>query len=88
MVVLRDEYLPKIVEYFKKNMAKGYKIDQLKFALISQGQSRVLIDKAMEVVQKEIQDKAAEKPKMFEQPKVEVIEEEPRKKGFFSRLFG
>jgi hypothetical protein len=49
-----------------------------------------LIDKAMEIIQKEIAEQAVkqQKPVVMETPRVEVIEEEPRRKGFFGKLFG
>ena len=38
----------KVVEYFKKNLRKGYTEDSLKFALINQCYSRSLIEGGLE----------------------------------------
>ncbi|MCR4327208.1 MAG: hypothetical protein NUV46_01360 [Nanoarchaeota archaeon] len=54
-----------LVEYFKKNLAKNYTGESLKFALISQGYSRVAIDEALNQANKEIAQKA---PLLREKP--------------------
>jgi SOS response regulatory protein OraA/RecX len=77
-----------IVEYLRKNMAKGYKPQDLKWALINQGYSRMEVDKAIKMVS---EFEALQRPKKIEEPKVEPIVEMPEvpaKKGFFKRLFG
>ncbi|MEM4702908.1 MAG: hypothetical protein QXP53_00245 [Candidatus Pacearchaeota archaeon] len=88
----KEDYLPQLIEYLRKNIKKGYKIDQLKWVLINQGNSRVLVEKAIEIVEKEFPKFAVKKEpevtpqQKIEQPKIEIIEE--KKKGFFSKLFG
>lgn len=54
-----------LVEYFKKNLAKNYPEDSLKFALMSQGYSRSSIDQALETAHKEIAKTA---PMLKEKP--------------------
>jgi hypothetical protein len=83
------ERVDQIVEYLKKNVSKGYRTQDLKWALISQGYSKIEVDKGM----KEYEEfRALQRPKLIEPPKPEVIVEmpkvEPEKKGFFKRLFG
>ncbi|MEM7825913.1 MAG: hypothetical protein QW412_03595 [Candidatus Aenigmatarchaeota archaeon] len=88
----KEDYLPQLIEYLRKNIKKGYKIDQLKWILINQGNSRVLVEKAIEIVEKEFPKFAVKKEpevtpqQKIEQPKIEIIKE--KKKGFYSKLFG
>ena len=81
----KESYLNNIVEYLKKNSAKGYSLESLKWALISQGYSRGEVDKAVKIAEKELAKPA---PKVEEKPVIKVerisIEE---KKSFFSKLF-
>lgn len=67
-------YVDNLVKYFKKNFKKGYTIESLKWALIRQGYSRVLVDKAIEQANKEL---ALAAPVLKEKPviKYEVIGE-------------
>ena len=84
MELRENDYLRQLVNYFKKNLAKGYTIDSLKFALKNQGHSMVAINQAIGFTQKELAENA---PKLqpLERPKVEITE---GKKGFWARLFG
>ena len=43
----------KLVEYFRKNLEKGYDMETLKWALIKQGHSRVDVSYAIEQVKDE-----------------------------------
>lgn len=63
-----------IIDYLKNNVAKGYTMDSLKWALIKQGYSRSLVEKAIDNANKEIAETA---PKLKEKPtiKYEVIDE-------------
>ena len=67
------DYRKKLVSYFKKNLAKGYTVDALKFALINQGYSRRIVERAIEETNKELSEKA---PILKEKPiiKYEVID--------------
>jgi hypothetical protein len=82
-----SEYIKKLVEYFKKNLKKGYTLESLKWALINQGYSRIAINKAIEQVNKELSQEA---PILEEKPKIthEIITEEPKKKPWWKKLFG
>jgi hypothetical protein len=80
-----------LVEYFKKNMKKGYDLESLKWALIKQGYSRSLVEDAMEIAKNEISLTA---PKSKDRPEIthEIIDPdsvvvEP-KRSFWKRLFG
>ena len=54
-----------LVDYFKKNLAKNYTAEALKFALLKQGYSRVMIEQALEQANKEM---AAKAPVIKEKP--------------------
>ena len=76
-----------LVDYIKKNLDKGYKIADLKWALVQQGHSKLEVEKAV----KEVNDLIAlQKPKK-EEPHPEALQKpEPifeEKKGFFN-VFG
>ena len=86
-----DEYRTHILEYFKKNMAKGYDTDTLKWSLIKQGYSRSIIDWAMIEVHKELAKKAPllkEKPEISYQAIEENISVSQPRKSWWKRLFG
>ena len=78
-----------LVDYYKRNLAKGYDEDSLKFALINQGNSRALVEKAIFEAKKEL---SMETPKVVreEKPEITITEEpvEPPKKSWFKRFFG
>jgi len=80
-----------LIEYFKKNLKKGYTADSLKWALIDQGYSRSAIDIAIEKVHKELAKKA---PVLKEKPKItyQVLDEQDKpviiKKSWLGKLFG
>lgn len=85
-----------LADYIKKNLAKGYTLDSLRFSLVKQGYSRTSIEKSIEIANKQL---ASSAPKMEEKPvvKYEIIDEEEMKrkvaeqegkKGFWKRLFG
>ena len=84
-------YLQKVIDYFKNNLKKGYTMDSLKWALLRQGYSRALVDRAAEEVTKEL---AKEAPVLKEKPTIihQIIDENDRpikiKRNFFERLFG
>ncbi len=70
----KRDYRRKLVNYFKKNLVKGYTVDALKFALINQGYSRIIVERAIEQTNKELSKKA---PILKEKPQVkyEIIDE-------------
>ena len=70
-----------------ENLSKGYTLDSLKVSLTNQGYSRISIEKAIELANKQL---ARAAPVMIEKPQIiyrsypETIIEE--KQGFFKRL--
>ena len=85
-------------EYFKKNLKKGYTADSLKWALINQGYSKIIVEKALEEANKEMSEKAPiikEKPRikyqLYDQNnnpiKVKKIKKRPAWKKFIDRIF-
>ncbi len=87
---MTENPMEKMVEYIKKNLKKGYDLNTLKFALISQGYSKVAVDKALIRVTQELVEKA---PVLKVKPviKYEMIDEHDRpvkiKKSFLKRFF-
>ena len=85
------DYRRKLVEYFKKNLKKGYTPESLKWALIDQGYSRTVVEMALETANKEIAKTA---PILKEKPKIkyQIIDEYDNpitiKKPFWKRLLG
>ena len=83
--------MQRIIDYIKKNLKKGYTMDSLKWALLRQGYSRALVDRAVNEV---IKEQAIEAPILKDKPiiKHEIIDEynEPIqvKKSFWKRIFG
>lgn len=79
------------MNYFKKNLVKGYTKDSLKFALVTQGYSRTAVDVAYNDAVKELAIKA---PILEEKPKIkyEIIDEYDKpiviKKSWWKRIFG
>ena len=89
---MRDEnYKKRLVEYFKKNLIKGYSADTLRWALIKQGNSRSVVELASDEAEKELAASVK-----IEEPKVEYLhledinqmEQGQPKKSFWKRLFG
>jgi len=84
-------YLRNIIDYFKKNLTKGYTFESLKWALVKQGYSRAIVEKAIKQVNKELTEKA---PVLKEKPRIkyEIIDENDRpitiKKSFWKRILG
>jgi hypothetical protein len=94
--------IQKLTEYIKKNLSKGYTLDDLRFSLISQGYSKISIERAIETVNKKptkpIQE-SKEKPEITHKiiytdedardgGEKEIIISDTTKKGFFKRIFG
>ncbi len=89
--IRNEDYIRKLADYVKKNSAKGYAMDTLRWALVKQGHTRTCVEKAVEAANREM---AAFAPKLEEKPvekKKPVFIEAPKeceKKGFFARIFG
>jgi len=83
------EFIRHIVDYYKKNLPKGYTPDALRFALAKQGYSRTMVEKALQIANQEM---AALAPLVKEKPTItyetEEVVSEPPKKSFWARLFG
>ena len=65
--MVRYENKRHLVDYFKKNLVKGYPIDSLRWALINQGYMRVEVMNALEQAKKELAEAA---PVLKEKPKI------------------
>lgn len=87
---MAETFKRKLVDYFKKNLKKGYTPDSLKWALINQGYSKTAVKRAFEIVNKELAEKA---PVIKEKPviKYEIIDENDKpiiiKRSFLKRIF-
>jgi len=90
-------YTNMLKEYFKKNLKKGYTSDALKWALINQGYSKIIVEKALDEANKEMSEKAPiikEKPRikyqLYDQNnnpvEVKKIKKKPKWKKFFDKL--
>lgn len=73
----RLDYKEQLIDYFKKNLQKGYTSDSLKFSLVKQGYSRTAVDQAFMEANKVLAEKA---PAFKEKPfiKYEVLDHEDR----------
>jgi len=78
-----------LVNYFKKNLAKGYTLESLKWSLVKQGYSRTIVERAIIQTNKEL---ATEAPILKDKPviKHEIIDEYNRpveiKKSFWKKI--
>jgi len=85
----RLDYKQQLVDYFKKNLQKGYTADSLKFSLVDQGYSRVAVDQALDEANKALAEKA---PEFKEKPVItyQVIDENDKpitiKKSWWARF--
>lgn len=85
------DFKKNLIEYFKKNLMKGYTSKTLKWALINQGYSSYVIGAALEKAQKEMAEKA---PILKEKPKIkyEILDENNNpitiRKPWWKRIFG
>ncbi len=86
-----EDYIRNLVDYFKKNLKKGYTPNALKVALIKQGYSRISVEQALKKATAELAEKA---PVLKEKPviKYEIIDEKDNpvtiKKSWWKRMFG
>lgn len=78
--------MQELIEYIKKNLKKGYTKESLKWALISQGNSKLEVEKALKRVDEEL---AKEAPILRTKPEIryEIIEPKLEKKSFWKRFF-
>ncbi len=84
-------YRKNLVDYFKKNLVKGYTFESLKWALVKHGYSRTIVERAIQQVHKEFAEQA---PVLKEKPKIkyEIVDENGNpiilKKPFWKRILG
>ena len=71
----QESYIQQLANYIKQNLAKGYTLESLKIALEKQEYSKLSIERAIKLVDKQLSEKA---PKMKEKPviKYQVVEDE------------
>jgi len=85
-----QERIRKIVDYIKRNLVKGYTMESLKWALINQGYSRVIVSRAIDEANKELAKSA---PELKEKPiiKYSIIDEYDKpikiQKSFLRKFF-
>ena len=85
-----------LADHIKRNLAKGYNQDTLRFSLMSQGYSRITVDTAIERAHKEL---ASTIPLVKEKPQItykiinqdnqpiKTIEVSSEKKPWWKRIF-
>ena len=80
------DYKEQLIDYFKKNINKGYTPDALRFSLMKQGYSRVAIDQALMEANKSLAEKA---PAFKEKPVItyEVLDNNNRPVKLSSSLW-
>ncbi|MEK6850683.1 MAG: hypothetical protein AABX85_03860 [Nanoarchaeota archaeon] len=87
----KGDYLGELSDYIKKNLRKGYTKESLKWALVSQGHSKLEVEKALKKVEADLSKEAPvlkTKPEItydVVEPKNAILEE---KKSFWKRIFG
>ena len=83
----KGDYLVELSEYIKRNLKKGYTKESLKWALIGQGYSKIEVERALDLVDKEL---ASQAPILNLKPliKHEIIPVVEEKKSFWKRMFG
>ena len=89
------DHIQQLAEYIKRNLAKGYTLDALRFSLINQGYSRISVEKSIELANNQL---AASAPAMKEKPEITytLLDEEgnpiknfqvePEKKSFWQKI--
>ena len=91
MTNIRRGSKEQLVDYFKRNLKKRYTGDSLKWALINQGYSRVIVEEALNEAQKEM---AKDVPPFKEKPTIDyqVLDKGGKqvevKRSWWKRIFG
>ena len=86
-----EDHKQRLVSYLKRNLRKGYTEESLKWALVNQGYSRVLVQNAFDIANKELSQEA---PIVREKPKISytLIDENNRpvniKRPWWKRILG
>lgn len=86
----RGDYIGELGSYIKKNLKKGYTLDSLRWALISQGHSKIEVNKAIKRVEDEL---VKEAPVLKTKPDItyEVVEPSEavvQEKPWWKRILG
>ncbi len=89
--------ISQLADYVEKNLIKGYTVDSLRFSLINQGYSRISVERAIEIANKNL---ALKIPEIKERPQIkrEIIpinylrknsekKKNPFNKNFFQKIF-
>jgi len=82
-----EDHVQQLADHIKRNITKGYTMDSLRFSLMNQGYSRISIQKAIDLANKQLAEQAPvmkEKPQIIYKAFPEVTEERP---GFFKRAW-
>jgi phage tail protein X len=86
------DHVHQLADYIKKNLKKGYTLDALRFSLMNQGYTRISVDNAIDLANKQL---AEEAPIMKERPQItyRIIEEDKTKdvsvkRSFIKRVLG
>ena len=61
------DYLQQLADYIKKNLTKGYPVESLRVSLMAQGYSRLSVENAMELANKQL---ALQLPPIKEKPQI------------------
>jgi SOS response regulatory protein OraA/RecX len=85
------EYIEKLVDYIKRNIKKGYTEESLKWALINQGYTKSIVERAINKVHQDLSQKA---PILKEKPiiRYEILDEKNQpikiKKPWWKKMLG
>jgi len=94
MHVRTTPHLRTILDYFEKNLKKGYKVDALRYVLLNQGYSKIEIGEAIKILEEKTKkDQEARRREEERKLRMQVQQDvkqatQEQKKGFFGRLFG
>ena len=72
---MHKTHTQQLADYIKKNLKKGYTIDSLRFSLINQGYTKISVENAIELANKQL---ATEIPLIKERPEIiyKIVEED------------
>lgn len=89
-----SETRAKLIEYFKKNISKGYSADSLKWSLIKQGYPRSIVEIALEQAHKDLskelsisKEKPVIKHEIYDDSDNLVNSNSRHKKSLWRRIF-
>lgn len=80
------DYVQQLADHIKKNLSKGYTIESLRFSLLGQGYSRIAVENAIELANKQLASKI---PPLKEKPQItyRIIPEPEKQESFFISFF-